>query len=107
MENLKKLRENNNLTQQQMADILNIQRPTYTRYETGERQPDFELLIRIAQHFNVSIDYLLGNEAKLPEKDTSSLSDKIIEVFNRLDEEKQNTVLAYAEFLASQNNQEK
>ena len=61
MKNLKRLREANNLTQQQMADIFGIQRPTYSRYENGERQPDFDLLIEISKHFNVSVDYLLGN----------------------------------------------
>ena len=60
MKNLKRLREANNLTQQQMADIFGIQRPTYSRYENGERQPDFGLLIEISKHFNVSVDYLLG-----------------------------------------------
>lgn len=60
MKNLKLLRESNNLTQQQMADLFGIQRPTYSRYENGERQPDFKLLIDISKHFHVSVDYLLG-----------------------------------------------
>lgn len=60
MKNLRRLREQNNLTQKQMADVLGLQRPTYTRYETGERQPDFDLLIKIAKYFDVSVDYLLG-----------------------------------------------
>ena len=68
MNNLKALRKKNNLTQQQMADIFSIQRPTYTRYENGERQPDFELLIQIAGYFGVSTDYLLGYEEKYEEK---------------------------------------
>lgn len=64
MKNLKALRDMNNLTQQQMADILGIQRPTYSRYENGERQPDFGLLCEISQKFNVSVDYLLGNDSQ-------------------------------------------
>jgi transcriptional regulator with XRE-family HTH domain len=64
VKNLKKLRDEHNLTQQQMADIFGLQRPTYTRYEKGERQPDFETLIKISDYFNVSVDYLLGKEEK-------------------------------------------
>lgn len=60
MENLKKLRENNNLTQQQMADLFGLQRTTYCRYENGERQPDFELLVDISNHFGTTTDFLLG-----------------------------------------------
>ncbi len=60
MKNLKKTREKKGLTQQQMADLLNIQRPTYTRYENMERQPDFELVKKIAEVLGTSIDYLLG-----------------------------------------------
>ena len=55
VKNLKKLRDEHNLTQQQMADIFGLQRPTYTRYEKGERQPDFETLIKISDYFNVSV----------------------------------------------------
>jgi len=62
MKNLKLIREQNHLTQQQMADIFAIQRPTYTRYEKGERQPDFDLVIKMAQYFNVTTDYILGND---------------------------------------------
>lgn len=65
MKNLKKLREQHNLTQREMADILGIQRPTYTRYETEERQPDFDLVIKIAQYFDVSVDYLLGKSENM------------------------------------------
>ena len=61
MKNLKKCREEKCLTQQQMADLLGIQRPTYTRYESGERQPDFQTVLKISQVLGVTTDYLLGN----------------------------------------------
>ncbi|MCL2076864.1 MAG: helix-turn-helix transcriptional regulator [Oscillospiraceae bacterium] len=56
---LKKLRKDNGHTQEYMALQLNISRPTYTRYETGEREPDYLMLKQIAIFFNVSLDYLL------------------------------------------------
>lgn len=60
MDALKILREKSGNTQQEMADILKIDRITYHRYEKGIREPSLEVLIRIADYFDVSIDYLLG-----------------------------------------------
>ncbi|WP_409370291.1 helix-turn-helix domain-containing protein [Lysinibacillus sp. 38-6] len=57
---LKYLRKSNNKTQQDIADILGITRPAYTAYEQGKRNPDYEILEKIADYYNVSIDYLLG-----------------------------------------------
>lgn len=59
-EKLKDLRVSNKYTQDKLASILNISRPTYTRYETGERNPDYETLIALANIYKVSTDYLLG-----------------------------------------------
>ena len=60
--NLKSLRGKTGQTQEHVATILNISRPAYTRYETGEREPDFDVLTKMAEHFRVSIDFLLGNK---------------------------------------------
>jgi transcriptional regulator with XRE-family HTH domain len=57
---LKELRNEKGLTQQQLADILKVGRPTIAGYETKDRQPDYEKLSMICQYFNVSSDYLLG-----------------------------------------------
>ena len=57
---LKYLRKSNNKTQKDIADILGITRPAYTAYEQGKRNPDYEILEKIADYYNVSIDYLLG-----------------------------------------------
>lgn len=60
MKKLFELRKKENFTQSQMAKILNVSQQAYARYEKGEREPDFDTLIRIADYFGVSIDYLLG-----------------------------------------------
>lgn len=57
-ERLKKLRKQNNITQEAVAKYLNIARPSYTRYETGEREPDLKTLKLLADYFNCSIDFL-------------------------------------------------
>lgn len=63
-ENLKSLRIKKGLTQQQVADLLKINRVTYTQYELDKREPDNTTLIALADFFNVTVDYLLGREEK-------------------------------------------
>lgn len=60
-ENLKILRERKKMTQQQLADKLDISRSTVGMYENGSREPDFETLELIADFFNVNMDRLIGN----------------------------------------------
>ena len=57
---LQQLRKEARLTQDQIAEILNVQKRTYGSWERGERQPDIEMLCKIADYFNVTTDYLLG-----------------------------------------------
>lgn len=56
---LKFLREQKNLTQQRLAIELDMSQNTISRYEKEQRQADYNALIKIADYFNVSIDYLL------------------------------------------------
>lgn len=56
---LKELRKAKKMTQQRLAIELNMNQNTLSRYETGERQADYQTLILIADYFDVSIDYLL------------------------------------------------
>ncbi|EGK59520.1 XRE family transcriptional regulator [Centipeda periodontii DSM 2778] len=60
MNRMKLLREQHNLSQTDLAKILNISRQSYNFYENEKRDPDTTMLIRIADFFNVSLDYLLG-----------------------------------------------
>lgn len=73
MENLRKLRIAKGLQQKELAPILNIKISTYCQYETGKRQPDYDTLKKIADYFNVSIDYLIG-------RDTSSEPKKGVKI---------------------------
>ena len=54
------LREQNGISQQQLADSLNITRQSLSLYEKAERTINIDLLVKIANYFNVSADYLLG-----------------------------------------------
>ncbi len=59
-ERLKELREENGLTQKQIAAKLEISSVAYLRYEKSQREPSLSMLAEIANIFNVSTDYLLG-----------------------------------------------
>ncbi len=56
---LKEIRKKKGISQLKLAMDLSMNQNTISRYETGERQADYETLIKIADYFNVSIDYLL------------------------------------------------
>ncbi len=56
---LKNLREANDVTQEELAEFLKVTRPTIAGYETKNRQPDYERLVKIAEYFDVTVDYLL------------------------------------------------
>lgn len=54
------LRQDHDLTQQQVADILNCKREVYRRYEKGIREIPVSYAITLAKYYHVSLDYLLG-----------------------------------------------
>ncbi|PAE66221.1 transcriptional regulator [Bacillus subtilis] len=53
------LRKSKKLTQEEMASKIGVHRGTYANYERGHRQPDYETLVKIADFFEVTTDYLL------------------------------------------------
>ena len=57
---LKELRKKKGLSQLRLATDLNTTQNTISRYETGEREPGIDEMIKIADYFNVSVDYLIG-----------------------------------------------
>jgi len=58
---LKELRANKKVSQQDVASFLGITRQAYSNYENGNRTPDYEVLLKLGEYFNVTVDYLLGN----------------------------------------------
>ena len=56
---LRNLREDHDITQEDLAAHLHIKQHTYSQYETGQRQPPIDILIRVAQYYHTSLDYLL------------------------------------------------
>ena len=68
---LRALREDSDIKQKEIAEALQIKPNTYNRYECGVNEPDMAMLIKLADYFGVSLDFLLGHQPK----DTSHLPD--------------------------------
>lgn len=61
---LKEMRKAEGMTQEQLAEKLQINRVNYTRYETDVTRPDDETLIAIADFYNISLDEMLGRDER-------------------------------------------
>ena len=63
-ENIRNLREDNDKTQKELADYLNIKQTTYSKYELGKINIPIEMLMKLADFYDVSLDYLTGRDSK-------------------------------------------
>ena len=70
---IKDLREDSDLTQSQIGEKLNLPQRTYAYYESGERTIPPEILIKLADFYNTSIDYILGRTDKNKDNGSSIL----------------------------------
>lgn len=90
---LKQLRKRHNMTQGDLSNALKISRSTIAMYETNVRMPDHEMMKRIAELFNVSMDYLYEKET---ESSLSELKLAILDVIDQIPEEQQRAFLEMA-----------
>jgi transcriptional regulator with XRE-family HTH domain len=103
VENIKKLRTERNLTQQDIAEVINMHRSNYSKIEKGGRELSISALIQLADFFNVSLDELvLGNnplarEIKINDKSVIQQ----IQLIQELDEEDRQVVYRVIEALVS------
>ena len=63
-ENIRNLTIDNDKNQQELADYLHVKQTTYSKYELGKINIPVEVFIRLAEYYNVSVDYLLGRTPK-------------------------------------------
>jgi len=95
---IKKYREDHNLTQQQIADLIHMHRSNYSRVEAGERELSIEAIQKIAKHFGLTIDQLV-NEEIIPEEVTvedKNLSEQL-KLIQELEAEEKNMVFKMVE----------
>lgn len=82
-DNLRQLRKNRELTQKDFGDKIGLSKAVVSKYENGMGYPSFDMLVRIAQYFGVTTDYLLG-VSKGKTIDVSDLTDSQIATIHRL-----------------------
>lgn len=85
-QNLQKLRNNNNMTQEDLGKLLNVTQSTIAYYESGKKQPSLETIVIIADYFRVSVDYLLDRigSSISPTLQTTGLSQENLDLLGRL-----------------------
>lgn len=62
MKGLKQIRKERRLTQLKVAMDLNISREALSHYENGKREPSIDMLVKMSEYFNVSIDFLIKGD---------------------------------------------
>ena len=93
-DNLKLIRESEKLNKRQMAQLLDLPYTTYNNYETGTRDPNSDILIKLSETFDVSVDFLLGRETN-----SKYLNDKkYIDKYQSLDDKSKNLVNIIIDF---------
>lgn len=87
---LKLLRSEKNMSQQELADALGISKSSINMYERGDRQPNLDMLEKIAEYFNVTVDYLLG----ITQKDIDEACDYALGVIAKATPRKKTQTIA-------------
>ena len=105
MNKLKEYRKKNNLTQTQVSKYLNTTHQTYNNYEKNKYEPSIEMLIKIADLFNTSVDNLIrDNENEIDKNNHPRYSDNLIEKIKQLNEYNLMKVEGYVENMLEEQN---
>lgn len=116
MNRIAELRKKANITQEKFSSIIGVGRSTLAMYETNKSEPDFTVLQKIADYFDVSTDYLLGREEKSPpaQQENLNIPDALkpyqfafYEGIDGLSEESIKDILKYVDYVKSKENKEK
>ena len=87
-EKLKKLRLSNNLTQSQLAEMLETTKQAISAYESGKTAPSLNSLIKLSENFNISLDYLVfdnESQSKLINLNSINIEFEILSIRNKID----------------------
>lgn len=104
---LRDLREDKDMTQRQIAEILNDSQQHYQLYESGKREPPFYIIIKLAKFYKVSIDYIAGlTNSKGGLYKNNEEEKGILNLYNSLDQKKKGKAELFLEQLAEQQEEE-
>lgn len=106
MKNLKEIRENKKITQIKLSVDIEVSQELISQYELGKTKPTVENLIKLANYFNCSTDYLLErtnipSQIKLIDKKDAEIAN-IIEQYNSLSNENKKHLISYLNHLTNQ-----
>mgnify|MGYP001624996908 CR=1 FL=1 len=94
------LRKQKKLTQQNIADFLGISQRAYANYENNKNEPNITTLIKLANYYNVSLDYLLERDFQ---GGLTTDEYELISIYRDLKEDEQKRLLGFAKFSHSLN----
>ncbi len=80
---IKDLREDHDLTQDELAEQLEVSKRTLLRYESGVSEPTISVLIKLSLLFDVSVDYIIGIKNN-PEIEESTIKSEIEDIINKM-----------------------
>ena len=94
MNRIKELRKSFNLSQEKLAEEFEVERATISRWENDKTDPSNEDLLKLAQYFKVSVDYLLGRTINPTAPDQESQNPEAQEILHRLKASSENNILS-------------
>ena len=94
MNRIKELRKSFNLSQEKLAEEFDVERATISRWENDKTDPSNEDLIKLAQYFKVSVDYLLGRTINPTAPDQENQNPEAQEILHRLKASSENNILS-------------
>lgn len=103
VKNLRLLRTKNNISQQQLAEIIGVTQQSINKYENHKIEPDIQTLIKLAEYFNTSVDYLIGHTdidhiiEPVVSYDLNKEEASLIEYYRRLLKKQKHAVLILAQ----------
>ncbi len=96
--NLKKLREEKGVTQKQLADVIAVSQQSINKYENHNIEPDISTLIKMAEFFDTSVDYIIGH-SKIRRKieiirsyDLNSEESKLVDEYRKLSHKQRKSI---------------
>lgn len=102
--NLKKLRNEYNVSQQQLADVIGVSQQSINKYENHNIEPDIDTLKKMADFFNTSIDYLVGYETN---KTEFNHTQELLRLFHLMTVEQQSIFIEQGKAFIKANNTSK
>ncbi len=100
LKNLKKLRENAGISQKQLADSIGVSQQSINKYENHKIEPDIDTLIKIADYFETSVDYLIGHSTirrkieRTEEYELNAEESRLVEKYRKLSAKQRNSILS-------------